>query len=455
MSDERSKAEIFAALPRDERQRMLATLSKADQERLIFNWRFWGRPKQIAPPGDWSNFLYLAGRGAGKSRSAAEWVRSGMCGDTPLTGGRWRSIALVGETAADVRSVMVGDGKATCDPTAGSGIMQVHPKDYLPTYEPSKRRLTWPNGAIATMFNATEPDMLRGANNEAAYCDEICKWQYMTETWDNLELTLRVGRHPQKFVATTPRPTLLLKKIMADPGTITVRGSTFDNASNLAPSALARLKAKYEGTKIGRQELNAEILEEIEGALFQRSIIDANRRTLQEIPCLVRIVVAIDPSISSKEESDECGIVAVGLGSDGHGYLLDDVSGVMSPDAWAAKAVSLYHTRRADRIIAEANQGGDMCEAMIRQKDKNVSFGKVHASRGKYIRAEPISALYERGMIYHVGIFEKLETQMACFTADFDRARSGYSPDRLDAAVWGFTELFEGCMQNRLLFTSA
>jgi phage terminase large subunit-like protein len=242
-----------------------------DYASLDFDWNFWGRPEQIAPPGTWDNWLILAGRGSGKTRTGAEWVRANMCGDTPLTGGRWRHVALIAETAADARDVMVGDGKMSSDTTAGSGILQVHPKDFRPQYEPSKRRLTWPNGAIATLYNAVEPDQLRGPQHEAAWCDELAKWQYAQDTWDQLQFGLRLGDNPQTCITTTPRPILLLKNIIKEPGTVITRGSTLNNAANLAAKFLDRIVRKYQGTRLGRQELDAEILEDLEGALWRRS----------------------------------------------------------------------------------------------------------------------------------------------------------------------------------------
>jgi phage terminase large subunit-like protein len=248
---------------------------------------------------------------------------------------------------------------------------------------------------------------------------------------------------------------LLLKAIIADPATVITRGSTFDNAANLAAKFLGRIKRKYEGTRLGRQELEAEVLDDLEGALWKRSVIDQYRVALRDIPPLARVVVAIDPNASSEENSNECGIVCAGLGEDGHGYVLDDVSGVYSPSEWAAEAISLYYARRADRIVAEINNGGEMVENTIRSVDLNVSYSSVWASRGKFIRAEPVSSLYEQGRVHHVGGFAQLEDQMCSFTVDFDRNTMGYSPDRMDALVWALTELMVEGEQRRLLFTSA
>jgi phage terminase large subunit-like protein len=453
--DELSLAEKVAKFPQDQRDQIFSGYTQADFDSLDFDWHFWGRPEQIAPPGDWDNWLILAGRGFGKTRTGAEWVRANMCGDTPLTGGRWRHVALIAETAADARDVMVGDGRMLSDSTAGSGILQIHPTDFRPTYEPSKRRLTWPNGAIATLYNAVEPDQLRGPQHDAAWCDELAKWRYAQDTWDQLQFGLRLGDNPQTCITTTPRPILLLKNIIKDAGTVVTRGSTLNNAANLAAKFLDRIVRKYEGTRLGRQELYAELLEDLEGALWRHSVIDESRRKLSEIPELQRIVVAIDPAVSSEDDSNETGIIVAGLGVDGDGYVLDDVSGVMAPLEWAREAISLYRARQADRIVAEVNNGGDMIENTLRMFDRNVSYGRVWASKGKFIRAEPVSSLYEQGRVHHVGTFTKLEDQMCSFTVDFDRKAMGYSPDRMDALVWALTELMVEPDERRPLFTAA
>lgn len=429
--------------------------SVEERLKLEFDWPYWARPSQLPPTErPWDTWLILAGRGFGKTRTGAEWVRANMCGSTPLAPGRWRHIALIGETAADVRDVMVGDGKTPSDPNAGSGILQVHPKDFLPHYEPSKRRLTWPNGAAATCYNAVEPDQLRGPQHDAAWCDELCKWRYSQETWDQLEFGMRTGKNPQKLISTTPKPTALLKAIMKDPGTVVTRGSTYHNVANLAGKFLERIKRKYEGTRLGRQELDAEVLEDFEGALWKRSTIEALRVRLDEIPPLVRCVVAIDPAVSSEDNSNETGIICVGLGSDGHAYVLDDVSGVYSPNDWANEAICLYRERRADRIIGEKNQGGDLIENTLRQIDRSVSYRSVWATKGKFVRAEPVSALYEQGRVHHVGTFSQLEDQMVTFAVDYDRKGMGSSPDRMDALVWAITELMVEGDERRPVWTS-
>jgi phage terminase large subunit-like protein len=341
----------------------------------------------------------------------------------------------VAETSGDARDVLV-EGPA--------GLLAIHPKEFRPLYEPSKRRLTWPNGAQATLYNAVEPDQLRGPQHDAAWGDELAKWRYMQETWDQLQFGLRLGDHPRAIVTTTPRPLPLIRKLMNDADTFVTRGRTFDNSVNLAAPFLKQIEDRYGGTRLGRQELEGEVLEDIPGALWQRSNIDKNRRP--EAPAdLQRVIVAIDPAISSEEGSDETGIVCVGLGRDpdgyNRGYVLADRSLRGSPDEWAKAAVALYREFEADRIVAEKNQGGEMVEAVIRAVDRNVPVSLVHATRGKLVRAEPVSALYEQNRIHHIGRFDELEDQMCIFSADYDRANG--SPDRMDALVWGLSFLFD------------
>jgi predicted phage terminase large subunit-like protein len=311
--------------------------------------------------------------------------------------------------------------------------------------------LTWPNGAVASIYNGTEPDQLRGPQHDAAWCDELAKWQYAREAWDQLQFGLRTGSNPQICITTTPRPIALLKEIVSDPGTVVTRGSTFDNRANLATQFLSVIRRKYEGTRLGRQELYAELLEDVEGALWKRAVIDALRVKLENVPPIERIVVAIDPNASSEDAANECGIVCAGLGVDGHGYVLDDASATMAPVEWAREAISLYHRRRADRVVAETNNGGAMVEATLRTVDPSVSYRSVWASRGKVTRAEPVSALYEQGRVHHVGPFPRLEDQMCAFTVDFNRNEMGYSPDRVDALVWALTELMIEAGGSRLL----
>lgn len=289
------------------------------------------------------------------------------------------------------------------------------------------------------LFSADEPERLRGPQHDAAWCDELCAWRYGEAAWDMLSFGLRLGHHPRSCITTTPKPTALLKRLMASAATEVTRGTTYDNLDNLA-APFRQIIAAYEGTRLGRQELNAEILADLPGALWSRAGLDKNRA--QKAPSLTRIVVAVDPPVTSGEKADECGIIVVGLDVNRKAYVIADISAQgLSPQAWAERAVAAYHHYQADRIVAEVNQGGDMVETIIRQVDSAVSYRSVRASRGKVTRAEPISALYEKGKVCHVGAMTILEDQMCAFTSDFDKARMGYSPDRVDALVWALTDL--------------
>lgn len=351
--------------------------------------------------------------------------------------------ALISRTADDVRGVMI-EGE--------SGILAISPPWFRPRWEPSKGAgdglLTWPNGTQALVFSGQVPASLRGPQHHWGWLDEIAAWRRMQEAWDMYRFGLRLGRRPRTCITTTPTPAKLIKELVSDarrapdgsPLVRIARGSTYANAANLAEDFLADLRAKYEGTRLGRQELFGEILTDKPGALWTLTVLERTRRA--EHPPLKRIVVAVDPPVSSAENADECGIVAVGLGEDGHGYVLADRSErALSPDQWAQKAAGLYVELRADRIVAEANQGGEMVATVLRQVDPALPIKLVHATRGKYLRAEPVSALYAQDRIHHIGWHKVLEDQLCDFTPDFDRAKSGYSPDRLDALVWAVTEL--------------
>lgn len=358
-----------------------------------------------------------AGRGFGKTRTGAELIREWK-EDVPI-------IHLIGPTASDVRDVMI-EGPA--------GILNISPRWDRPSYEPSKRKLTWKNGASALLFSADEPDRLRGPQCYKAWADEPASWRY-EETWDQMSFGLRLGLKPQVVATTTPRPTKLIKGLVARDGkdVAVTSGVTYENRANLADAFFTAVIRKYEGTRLGRQELNAEILEDVDGALWTRGLIEANR--VRTHPTLKRIVIAIDPAVTAEEDSDETGIVPAGLGMDGHGYVLDDLSDKYSPDAWAKKAVAAYHQWQADAIIAEVNNGGDMVEHTIKTIDRSVRVKKVHATRGKLLRAEPVAALDEQHKVHHVGCFPQMEDQM-CNWVQGDR-----SPDRLDARVWAITDL--------------
>ena len=397
---------------------LFGTLDPALLTKFPYDWRVWQRPKQRTPKGDWSIWLILAGRGFGKTRTGAEWVRE------QVALGNARRIALVGPTAADVRDTMI-EGE--------SGLLSVFPPDERPRYEPSKRRVTFHNGAMATAYSADEPDRLRGPNHDLAWCDELAAWRY-PDAWDMLIFGLRIGHHPQALVTTTPRPTRIIRTLVARTDVHVTRGSTYENRGNLAPSFFQEIVARYEGTRLGRQELHAEILDDVDGALWNRDLIEAARVT--SLPDMVRIVVAIAPAVSSKETSAETGIVACGVGEDGHGYVLEDRSTRGTPNEWASEAIASFHRLKADRIVAEANQGGDMIRHTLDTVERGVPIRLVHASRGKRVRAEPIAALYEQGRVHHVGMFADLEDQLCSWVPD----RSP-SPDRLDALVWALTEL--------------
>lgn len=428
MTKQVSPAQILASLSADEQQEYLKSLSPETIAKLRYNWEFWARPNQLPPEGAWTTWLVLSGRGFGKTRMGAEWVRK-MAHEHP--GCR---IALVAETAADGRDVMV-EGE--------SGLIAIDPDLNEKSYEKTNRKVTWPNGSVAFLYNATEPDQLRGPQHHFAWVDELAKFKYLQDTWDQLQFGLRLGEHPQQIVTTTPRPLPLIRKLLTDPDTVITRGRTYDNAANLAAPFLRQIEERYGGTRLGRQELEGELLEDIPGALWQRTTIDESRRP--EAPEeLERIIVAVDPATSSEEHSDETGIVVVGCARDPDGYMrgyvLEDGSIRGAPEDWARRAVSLYRRYEADRIVAEKNQGGEMVEAVIRAVDRNAPVSLVHASRGKLIRAEPISALYEQGRVHHVGRFDELEDQMCTFATDYDRKNG--SPDRMDALVWGLTFLF-------------
>lgn len=407
---------------------VLAELAPEDQERLAYEWPLVARPSQLMPPGDWDTAVWLGGRGMGKTRLGAENTRA------EVEAGRARRIALVARTAADARDVIV-EGE--------SGILRVSPPWFRPVYEPSKRRLTWPNGAIATVYSADEPDLLRGPQHDFAWCDELAAWSYAQDVWDMLQFGLRLGAKPRAIVTTTPRPIPLIRRLLADPRVAVVRGRTFDNARNLPASFLATMRRQYEGTRLGRQELDAEVLTDNPGALFRRADIEAAR--VAKAPELRRIVIGVDPSGSSTATSDECGIIVAGSGECAcagtpalHTFVLADDSAVMSPAQWAAAVRRAYGVHRADRVVAEKNFGGDMVAAVLRAHGgENLPVKLVTASRGKAVRAEPIAALVEQHKVHFVGSLARLEDQLCEWDPTSDRG----SPDRLDAFVWAATEL--------------
>lgn len=426
---QKSVASWLKSLPPEEREAELNSLAPTEEEKgaLLYEWSFWSRPDQRPPEGSWNTWLLLAGRGYGKTRTGAETVR-----DWVENGGA-RRLALVARTAADARDVMV-EGE--------SGLLAISPPWNRPLYEPSKRRLTWPNGAMATLFSAEKPDMLRGPQYDRAWADELAAWKY-AETWDQLQFGLRLGDNPQVVVTTTPRPTPLVKELVGDPTTAITKGTTYDNTDNLAPRFIEKLLAKYDGTRLGRQEIGGEILTDVPGALWKRAWIEARRKRFgQALPRMRRIVVAVDPAVSTNPKSNETGIVICGLGDDDLGYLLDDLSGVYTAGEWGLKVIGAFETWKADKVIAEANNGGNLVEANLVATARALGkpsppYKAVHASRGKQTRADPIAGLYQQGRICHAGAFPILEDQLCTW----DPLEEPDSPDRLDADVWGFTEL--------------
>jgi phage terminase large subunit-like protein len=392
---------------------------------LRYDWHFWARPSQIAPDWPWRIWFLCAGRGYGKTRTGAEWIR-----DEVENTKEKLHIALIAKTPADARDVMI-QGPA--------GILKIAPPWMRPDYKPSLRRLFWPNGCEATVYSSKEFDTLRGPAHHLFWADEIASWHYPKETWDNLMMGLRLGDNPRGVVTSTPRPIAIVKDLIGRKGkdVALTGGSTYENRANLPPAYFTEIISKYEGTTLGRQELYAELIADNPEALWNRELLDANRRL--EAPELKRVAVAIDPPASSGKDAAEAGIIGGGIGKDTHGYLIEDASlEKATPNQWGTAAVTLYHKIKANFIIAEANNGGDMVEHVIKTFDTRIPVKLVHASRGKYTRAEPVAGLDEQHKIHHVGTFGKLEDQL-CQWVPGDK-----SPDRLDARVWLFTELMLG-----------
>lgn len=432
-------------LPSSEREKAIRKLGPAEALDLLYTWRgFWARDNQVAPDKHpltgiaWDVWMILAGRAWGKTRTGASWIQEQIY--PPGGGPGARRVCLVARTAADVRDVMV-EGE--------SGLLATAHPARRPVWKSSSRRLQWPNGAIGTTFSADEPDQLRGPQYEKAWCDEFASWRYGQETWDNLQMILRLGAHPQAVITTTPRPTPLVKRVLRAEGTLVTRGSTFENKA-LPLSFIERLRREFEGSRLARQELYAEVLDDNPGALWKRSRIDDLRVGKATVPPLKRVVVAVDPSVTSNEDSAETGIIVVGLGIDGHAYVLDDASLVATPAKWGAAVVRAYEGWKADRVIGEVNNGGDLVESNVRTAATalgvtNISYKAVRASRGKALRAEPVAALYEQGRVHHVGSLAKLEDQLC----EWDPTGLHPSPDRLDALVWALTELMLGRQASR------
>jgi phage terminase large subunit-like protein len=417
-------ADWIASLSEGQRLALIEGLSARALASLPYLFEVWGRlAHQIPPEGDWVTWVVLGGRGSGKTRTGSEWVRAQVEGATPLAPGLARRVALLAETWEQAREVMVfGD----------SGLIACSPRDRVPDFVATRRKLVWPNGAEATLFSAADPESLRGPQFDCAWSDELAKWRRADAAWDMLQFGLRLGTRPRQIVTTTPRDIALLRTILADPATVATRAATAENSANLAPDFLAKITRRYAGTLLGRQELGGELLD-TSGGLFERRLIEAAR--VSRAPRLDRIVVAVDPPASDGPEADECGIVVVGRAGDAF-YVLDDCSiAGASPTRWAAAAVQALRAHDAARIVAEVNQGGSMVTSVLQTVDPFVPVRAERARDGKRARAEPVAALYEQGRVRHVGHFPALEDQLVAF------GRDGRSPDRVDALVWAIADL--------------
>lgn len=437
LQEMKSPAEFLASAPPATVTEFLDGLSDAALAALPWLFEFWAAPHQLPPDGAWRSWVCLGGRGAGKTRAGAEWVRAQVEGARPNDAGAARRVALVAETYDQARDVMVfGD----------SGILACSPPDRLPQWEATKRRLVWPNGAIAQCFSASDPEALRGPQFDAAWCDELAKWPKAAEAWDMLQFALRLGDHPRQLITTTPRAQSTLKSILRAPSTVMTHAATEANRAWLAPSFLEEIRARYRGSHLERQELDGVMVEDTEGTLWPMALLE--RARVADLPELSRVVVAVDPAVSSGSRSDLCGIVVVGAVTDGppsewRAYVLEDASlRASSPSAWARAALDAMARHNAERIVAEVNQGGDLVAEVLRQIDPLVPYRAVHATRGKAARAEPVAALYEQGRVFHAARLGALEDQMMQMTAQGFRGTG--SPDRVDALVWAVQDLILG-----------
>jgi phage terminase large subunit-like protein len=401
---------------------------------LPYIFEFWALEHQLPPDGDWRTWVIMGGRGAGKTRAGAEWVRAQVEGARPLDEGRSKRLALVGETIDQVREVMI---------FGESGILACSPPDRRPEWQATRKRLVWPNGAVAQAFSAHDPEGLRGPQFDGAWVDELAKWKKARETWDMLQFGLRLGDDPRVCVTTTPRNVGVLKDILASDSTVVTSAPTEANAAYLADGFLEEVRARYAGTRLGRQELDGVLVDAAEDALWTPAMLEAGR--VEAAPDLDRIVVAVDPPVTGHSGSDACGIVVVGVVTRGpvqdwRAYVLADASvRAASPASWAGAAIRAMEQWGAERLVAEVNQGGDLVEQVIRQVDPLVPFRSVHASRGKVARAEPVAALYEQGRVHHLRGLSALEDQMCAMTARGYEGKG--SPDRVDALVWALTDL--------------
>ena len=423
-------ANILRDLPDEEVAAILKELGPKKAEELRHDWGFWARPEQLEPEGSWNIWVALAGRGWGKTRAGAEWVRHRIrSGD--------KIVHCVAPTKGDVRRVMV-EGDSGLLNVCWSGDETYRGKHIgFPVWSPTNNSLTWENGSKAVFFSAEDPERLRGPQAYSAWCDELCAWRNAQDTWDMMMFGLRLGKHPKVFVTTTPKTTKLIRNILDDEKTTISTGSTYDNAANLADTFLDAVRKTYEGTRLGRQELYAEILDEASGALWNRTLLAKCEIEKDEVPQLSRVVISIDPAVTANAESDMTGIVVAGIDVNGIAYVLEDHTGRYTPQQWASKAIQLYRDHMADRIVAERNQGGDMVRHTLHTEDETVPVKLVHASRGKMARAEPVSALYEQSKVKHVRGLNDLEDQMV----QWEPLGSIGSPDRLDALVWALTDL--------------
>lgn len=415
----------LAALPPARAVAMLRKLSAVERRALNDAWWIWAHRGQLAPAGDWRVWMIRAGRGFGKTRAGAEWLSE--CA-RQMPGAR---IALVGASLEEARRVMV---------EGTSGLLAVAHHGEAISWAPTSGRLTFASGAQARIFSADAPETLRGPEHHLAWCDELAKWRRGDATWDNLLMGLRLGEQPRVLVTTTPRPTALMRRVLALPDLVETRGRTRDNP-HLPPSFVAAMAAQYGGTRLGRQELDGELIDDVEGALWTRAMVETCR--VRPAPALTRVVVGVDPPASAG--GDACGIVAVGLGADGHAYVLEDASVAgQSPEGWARAVVQAAARHGADRVVAEANQGGDMVRSVLQAADAALPVRLVHATRGKVARAEPVAALYERGRVHHVGAWQALEDELCGLMVGGGYGGPGRSPDRADALVWAVTALLVG-----------
>ena len=432
----RSNVDWLISAPQEDVETFLDSLSEGALLALPFLFEFWALPHQLPPEGSWRTWVILGGRGAGKTRAGAEWVRSEVEGDLPLSKGRSRRLALVGETFDQVRDVMI---------FGESGILACSPPDRRPIWEAGRRRLVWPNGATAQTFSANDPEGLRGPQFDAAWLDELAKWKKADETWDMLQFALRIGDAPRQVVTTTPRNVSVLKSVLDNPSTVTTHGATDTNRAFLAASYLEEMNARYAGTRLGRQELDGVLIEDAEGAYWTSAGLE--NAQIDEQPQLDRIVVAVDPPVTSNAASDECGIIVVGANTQGavqdwRAFVLEDASIKGSPSTWASAAIAARDRWGADCLVAEVNQGGDLVEEVLRQIDPLVPYKAVHASKGKVARAEPVAALYEQGRVAHLRGLGLLEDQMCLMTSQGYEGKG--SPDRVDALVWALHDLMIG-----------